>query len=416
MSQVDTRRSSPWRWGIFGALALAAAGLFVWSPGGGGGDGERRGGMGPRATTVSTGTAERGTITERATYPGEIVADAADLASKIGGRLVEVKVRIGDEVERGETLARIDTSDLRAQRGEATAQLESATATERRARVELEAARRELERAARLHERQVISEQEVDNIRDRVASLEQDALQASAERSRAKARIEVLAQEIREAVIAAPFAGTITERYTDPGSFVQAGARIVRLVESGPLRVRFEVPERDVGSFGKGARFEVRAPPTGDRVFLGVVTGAAREVQRERRVAIVQGTVEAPPESWLSGMYAEVVTARRELRDETLVPSRALVSRLSYAGEVEYGVMVPDDGAARWVPVEFLGRDDQKTAIRGEVQPGDRVLVGGHSDLGDGAPIHIAGERVEGGAPRDAERGEGQERGGEGEG
>jgi membrane fusion protein, multidrug efflux system len=393
-------RPSRWRWVILAVVAAGTGALFLWTPGGGD-DAERRfGAMGERATTVSVGEVERGTITERATYPGEIVSDAADLASRIGGRLLEVNVRIGDEVARGDVLARLDANDLRAQRAEASAQVEAATATERRVRVELEAARRELERGQQLHDRQVVSEQEVDGIRDRVASLQEDVLQASAERARAQARIEVLDQEIREAVIAAPFAGTVTDRYIDPGSFVQAGTRIVRVVENGPLRVRFEVPERDVGSFGKDARFEVRAPPTGERTFSGVVTGAAREVERERRIARVEGTVDEPPTSWLAGMYAEVVTARRELRDELLVPSRALVSRLTHTGEIEYGVFVPREGAAHWVPVQVLGREHDKAAVAGALEPGDRVLVGGHTDLTDGARINIAGER--------SERGEGQ--------
>jgi RND family efflux transporter MFP subunit len=393
-------RPSRWRWVILAAVAAGTGALFVWTPGGGDEDTRRPGAMGQRATTVSVGEVERGTITERATYPGELVSDAADLASRIGGRLIEVNVRIGHEVERGEVLARIDASDLRAQRAEAAAQVEAATATERRVRLELDAARRELERARQLHDRQVVSEQEVDGIRDRVASLQEDVLQASAERSRAQARIEVLAQEIRESVITAPFAGTVTDRYVDPGSFVQAGTRIARLVENGPLRVRFEVPERDVGSFGKDARFEVRAPPTGERTFAGVVTGAAREVDRERRVARVEGTVEEPPASWLAGMYAEVVTARRELHDEILVPARALVSRLGVTGAVEYGVSIPSEGIARWVPIQVLGREHDKAAVAGALEPGAHVLVGGHSDLTDGARINIAGERQE--------RGEGQ--------
>lgn len=377
------------RFVIVGLLGGVGA-LFAWSPGGGEAEPAFEG-EGDRATTVSVGEAESDSLVERSTYPGELVADRADLASKIGGRIREVNVRTGAEVERGQILARIDASDLRAQLREAQAQVESAQSAERRAQVELEAAERDLERNERLAERDVVSQQDVDDVRDRVNSLQEEVQSAVAERSRAEAQIEVLSQDIQEAEIKAPFAGTVSERHVDPGAFVQSGSPVVRLVSGAPLRVSFEVPERDVGAFGEGAEFEVRAPPTGDQTFMGTVTGAAREVVREQRVAHVEGTVVDAPQSWLAGMYAEVVTPRRSIDDALVVPESALVSRVRPDGETRYGLFRPRDGHARWLDVRVLGREDGRVAVEGELEEGARILVSGHRELGDGQPISILG-------------------------
>lgn len=401
---APTPRSVRARRVVFAVLALGVAALFAWSPGGSGsGPSPMAGGEGPGATTVSVGEAAREDLTERSTYPGELAADRADLASKIGGRILEVAVRTGDAVERGDVVARLDASDLRAQLREAQAQLESAASSARRARVELEAAERDLERSERLAERDVVSAQDVDEARDRVGTLREEVQAARAERARAEAQIQVLRQDVSEAEIVAPFDGTVSERYVDPGAFVQGGAEVVRLVATDPLRVVFEVPERDVGDFGQGATFDVRAPPTGAETFTGVVTGAAREVERERRIARVEGTIEGPPESWLAGMYAEVVTPVRVHEDAVVVPEPALLSRVDPGGQTFYGVFRPDDGRARWIEVTVLGRDDGRAAVEGDIGEGDRVLVGGHRELGDGEPISIYGAEGESAAGRGGE-------------
>ncbi len=379
------------RWAVLAGLAAAVILLFVWSPGGDGGGPDDRG-DGERASTVSAGVVERDAFAERSTYPGELTADRADLASKIGGRVTEVAVRTGDEVERGEVVARLDARQLRAQREEASAQVEAASSAERRTRVQLEAAERDLERNERLAERDVISQQDVDDVRDRVASLREDLQGAAAERAQARARVNSLAAEISESAIEAPFSGTVSERYVDPGDFVQSGARVVRLVSGSPLRVVFEVPERDVGAFGKDAPFDVRAPPTRGETFRGRVTGAAREIVREKRIARVEGAIDEAPDSWLPGMYAEVITPKRAMDDALVIPDTALLSRLRPDGELRHGVFRPVDGEAQWVPVTVLGEQDDRVAVDADLEAGDRVLVSGHRELGDGQSISLVGE------------------------
>jgi hypothetical protein len=62
---------------------------------------------------------------------------------------------------------------------------------------------------------------------------------------------------------------------------------------------------------------------------------------------------------------------------------------MSTEGQVDTGVLVADGAAARWVPVRVLGRDGDRSAIDGELGADARVLVAGHVDLANGAPIQI---------------------------
>lgn len=355
---------------------------------------EKKGGGKARATPVTSAAVTRGPITQRGRYPGELTADATDVAAFYAGRLVSVKVRVGDVVQAGEVVAELDPVDAREQIAQARAQAKAAAADEQRAKVERDAATAEASRLEPLARDQLISQLEIDKQRARAKSLAAAAEAAKANEAEAHARVRLLERRIVESAVKAPFAGRVAARYVDPGATVAAGARLVRIVQTSPLRVRFEVPERDIARLEPGTALQVLTAAA-EQGVPAKVRGIAGEVSRERRVATVEATIDAPPAGWLPGMYAEAVVELRTIPDARLVPSTAVLSRLQPDGTVATGVFVAREGAARWVPVREIARDGERVAIDGEVAPGTRVLVSGHIDLADGGAID---ERA--GAPR----------------
>lgn len=396
------RRRRTWpRWVALLVLGAGVTALFAWQPAatapGAGPGGGRPGPGGPRGergpTPVRTATIEAGAITERATYPGELHADAAELSANVGGRLVAVNVRIGAVVAKGAEIARLDDTDWRRQKAEAEAQAKAAAAEERRAAVDLEAARRDLERTEKLLGDQLVSEQQVDTLRARAGSLEAAVQAAAARRTQARAAIATLEQKIADCTIAAPFAGVVAARHHDPGTWLPAGAAVVRLVARSPLRVRFEVPEADVRVLREEAPLTARTQATGDAEFEGQVTGFAAEVDRARRVVRAEGVIDTPPPHWLPGMYAEVLVIRQALTDVPVVPASALLARAEDDGTEHFGVFAFEGERARWVEVRVRGREGDRVAIESALPVGTPVLTGGHADLSDGAPVKLAGDR-----------------------
>jgi len=347
----------------------------------------KRGGK-TRATPVGGAEVVRGPITQRGRYPGELDADATDVAAFYAGRLVSVKVRVGDSVTAGQVVAELDPVDAREQIAQARAQAKAAAAERQRAKVEHAQAVAEVARLEPLARDQLISALEIDRQRAKASSLEATVESAAASQAEAEARVKLLERRVVESAVRAPFAGRVAARYVDPGAVVSAGARLVRIVATSPLRVRFEVPEQDVPRLAVGTplRVETRATSRGEGV-PAKVTGIASEISRTRRVAIVEALVESPPEGWLPGMYAEASVDLRTIEDATLVPSNAVLSRLQPDGTVATGVFIAREGVARWVPVREVTRDADVVAVEGELVPGARVLVAGHVDLSDGNPI-----------------------------
>lgn len=371
-------------WVGIGVAAIVVLGSFLIHSNEEPGDKPRRDRV--RATPVTTTEVRRGPITQRGRYPGELTADATDVAAFYAGRLTSVKVRVGDVVQAGQVVAELDPVDAREQIAQARAQAKAAAADEQRAKVERDAATAEAARLEPLARDQLISQLEIDKQRARAKSLAATAEAAKANEAEAHARVRLLERRVVESAVKAPFAGRVAARYVDPGATVAAGARLVRVVQTSPLRVRFEVPERDITRLEPGTALQVLTAAGGPGV-AAQVRGIAGEVSRERRVATVEATIDAPPAGWLPGMYAEAVVELRTIPDARLVPSTAVLSRLQPDGTVATGVFVARDGAARWIPVRELARDGDRVAIEGEVEPGVRVLSSGHIDLADGSAI-----------------------------
>ena len=344
----------------------------------------------PHASPVTAAAVASGPLTERARYPGELDADAADVSAFYTGRLLAVHVRVGDRVAKNAVLAELDPVDAREQIAQARAQARAAVAEEQRVRVERDQAIAEVNRLEPLAKDRLIAELEIDKQRARAKALEAAVDAAIAGGAEARARVTLLERRVVESKVRAPFAGRIAERYVDPGSIVPAGARLVRLVQDAPLRVRFEVPEQDVPTVSDGMTLRVVTKAQGDGV-QAKVTGIGSEVIRERRVAIAEAVIENPPKGWLPGMYAEAVVDRRTIADATIVPAAAVLSRMQPDGQVLNGVFVDNAGTAKWVPVTIAARDGDRIAIEAAVAPDARVLVGGHVDLMDGSGINVAG-------------------------
>ncbi|MDQ3368138.1 MAG: biotin/lipoyl-binding protein, partial [Myxococcota bacterium] len=164
-----SRRRRAWLgWTIVGVAAALVIASFVCSS-----DDEPAAAKqaGARPTPVSVAKAERTSITERGRYPGELDADAADVAAFYAGRLISVRVRVGDLVEAGDVVAELDPVDAREQIAQARAQASAARAEENRAKIERDAAQAEAARLEPLAKDQLISALEIDRQRAKASAL-----------------------------------------------------------------------------------------------------------------------------------------------------------------------------------------------------------------------------------------------------
>lgn len=379
-----------WLWATM--LSVVALGSAYWVRAGddemaASGDKKARA---PRA--VETALVTRGDLPLVAEYRGELDTEVAELASQGSGRLVDVKVNLGDVFKKGDVLATIDASETRRLLSEAQAQVQSASAEKQRATAEFENARAEAERGERLLQEQVISPQELSALKSRVNVFEAQVGAADAGRAAASSRVQLYQEQLRQAELRAPFDGAVAKRYLDVGATVAPGSQVLRLVKGGPLEVRFRASEMHVSRLKTGTPLQITTLGTGERVFAGELLRVSAEVSRTDRSVEVEGQLKEIYAELRPGMYATVRASLGTLEGATLLPSQAMLSKILPDGSSERGVFVTDGENADYKTLEVLGEYEGKAAVRG-VEPGVRVVVQGQDLLKDGAAVRLTQEK-----------------------
>ncbi|WP_417669084.1 HlyD family secretion protein [Roseibium sp.] len=208
---------------------------------------------------------------------GRIEAETIQVATKTGGRVLEVLVREGDYVETGQLLARIDVDELTATLAGAEANVAaskdtvaSVTAQIVQRESELKYARQALDRAKALVAKGHISQQEADQrqtaMETAAAALEAVKAQlANAQSSVTAARAEVqrIGTLIEDADLKAPISGRVQYRLAEPGEVLAAGGRVVTLLNLADVYMTVFLPTADVGRIfiGAEARIVIDAVP-----------------------------------------------------------------------------------------------------------------------------------------------------------
>lgn len=224
---------------------------------------------------------------------GRIEAERYDVATKFPGRLKSVLVKEGDEVEAGQVVARLDTSEIEAQKREAEAavrqaerQLDQAVALLAQRKSEQTLARQQLERSVGLVDKGYTSQEIVDQRRAQVATAEAAAAAADAQiaQSRAaieaaKARVARLEVDLADHELQAPRSGRIEYRISQPGEVLGAGGKVLTLLDLTDVYMTIFLPTGDAGrlAIGTEARLIFDAAP--QYVVPATVTFVASDAQ-----------------------------------------------------------------------------------------------------------------------------------------
>jgi RND family efflux transporter MFP subunit len=173
-----------------------------------------------------------------AAYPGAEVV----VGTEAGGRIVNLAVEEKSRVKKGDLIAQLNASDLKASLAEAQARILEAEADERHCR-------RELKREQDLILRRAGTQQNLDSLRH-------DLDAAAARRGAAIATRDRFAALIAKTRILSPIDGVVTARHVQPGETVETAVKIVTIVDLSRLRIEAEVDEYDT------ARVALQAPVT----------------------------------------------------------------------------------------------------------------------------------------------------------
>jgi membrane fusion protein, multidrug efflux system len=237
----------------------------------------------PEVRPVRTITVAVQPAGETAVLTGHIEAEnEADLGFRISGRVIERLVNVGDRVQPGQLLARLDPQDE--QNG-----LRSARANLAAADGQLTQARNNFERQRRLSERGVASRAEFDHA--------QEGLQtAQARVDDAEAQLKLASDRLSFTELKADAAGTVTARGAEAGEVVQAGQMIVRIARQDGRDAVFDVPAQLLRSAPSDADITVQLAEDPSVTAKGRVREVGEQADPVTRTFQVKvGLTDPPP-------------------------------------------------------------------------------------------------------------------------
>lgn len=376
------------RWSLL--LALAAV-----LPAGTYGCAERTGsehdGRAPVAERrVEVSAPERAPLARTITLPASVEPfERARLYAKVAGYVDRIHVDIGDRVARGQVLAELEIPEMAPESAEARAQLAEAEAEHARAVAEGDLQRVTFERSRSLRQRSSITEQELDQAKASHRRAEASVAVARAHIESLRARVARLDAMMEYATIRAPFDGTVTERFVDPGALVQAATSsddvlpVVTVQRLDKTRVVVAVPEREVAAIERGrpATLVVNGLPA--QRFNGEVSRTAGALDPATRTMRVEVDVPNPQGALKAGMYGSLTLDLDERAEALTVPATAIVTEKD-----RRFVFVVRDRTAHKLPVTTGADDAIRVEVTGGLDAGEAVVVSGAGSLADGAVVH----------------------------
>jgi RND family efflux transporter MFP subunit len=328
-----------------------------------------------------------------------------DVMSKVAGYLRSIKVDLGDHVREGQVLAELEIPEM-------TDDISKAAAIVEQTGAEIAASKDELQRAESSHHIAHLSLTRIQDVAKREPGLvplhEVDEVQArdliaEAQVAAAKSKLRVEEQKTRVAkvedarlhtlhnyvTITAPFAGTVTKRYANTGSMIQAGIAsqsqampLIRLSQISTLRLSLPVPESLVSKVRNGGPVEVRVKSL-DRIFEGRVARYSAKVDPATRTMVTEVDVANPSGLILPGMYAEVALQVKQRHRVLTVPLEAI----ERAGQITRVYAVDPSGVVRILPVQLGIEDARRVEIASGIEEGRQVITGRKAGLNAGDTV-----------------------------
>lgn len=295
-------------------------------------------------------------------YYGEVSGlNEVELITVAGGRVNAINVAVGDQVEAGDSLARIEAE--KAIRGYETAQFNA-----RLARENFERQKRFLEEGNSYQ--LAVDQAELQLLQSRTALLD--------------------AEKVRDGALAVtPISGTVVTRHIDLFEELPPGEATLVVSDLSRMKVRVGVPEADIaGVRSLEGTAEVTIGSFPGRLWEGEVATFSRKRSDRNLTFQVEVHVDNPEGVILSGTTAKVRLPLRTIEGAVVVPSSSLVTR----GEGTF-LVVADGGVASLRNVTLGPSNERETVIVAGVSAGEEIVIRGINQVDEGTAITVIGRQ-----------------------
>jgi RND family efflux transporter MFP subunit len=310
-------------------------------------------------TAVTVETPQREKIIQRIQLTGDVIpVQQASIFSKVSGTLDRVFVNIGSMVKSGQVLALIDTTELVQQVEQTAATFFNARAT--------------FQRTKQLLQGNLVSKQDLDNA---------EALMRVAE-----ANFDNAKTRLGYARITAPFGGTITKRFMDPGAVVTTptNATLFSLMDYDTVKVVVNILEKDIPLVRVGTPAVITVDAFPGKENKGVVARMSQAIDLSTRT--MSAEIDIPNQLLLlrPGMYANVVLVVAERPNQITVTTQALLR-----DDNGYFVYTVQKSVAHRANVNLGVEQEGRTEVLEGLKGDESIIVMGKQLVKDGGEVRV---------------------------
>ena len=297
----------------------------------------------------------------------------ATVKAKVAGELVEVPVREGQSVARGQVVAKIDQTEVNARVAGREADVEAA-------RAQLIWAEKNRATQKALLEKSFISQNSFDNTQSNYDV-------AVAKLRAAEADLVVARKSLADSVLYAPFAGRVAERHAQAGERVPLDAKVVTVVDLSRMELEAAVPATAIGQVKVGQSLKFRVDGFGEREFDGTIERINPATIAGSRSINVYAVIDNGDQSLRKGMFAQGGLMLGKVDGALVIPVSAV--REEAGSAYVYAII---DGllkrkAVKTGPADAAGMVQVTDGLSG----GDRIVRANLGALREGASARLAG-------------------------
>ncbi|MDQ6780917.1 MAG: efflux RND transporter periplasmic adaptor subunit [Candidatus Eremiobacteraeota bacterium] len=357
----------------------------------------------------------------------------ASLSSVISGTVLSVNAQVGQRVQRGQLLVKIDDSTLRAQLQQNAAALQAAqarlastianskgnvsssTAGLQSARIADDAAQANLRRQVSLFSQGYVSQAALDQARQQAASADAalrsaevaqqnaalspgtlsaanaDVRNAQAAVAQAAASVSFAESQIAQSNVSAPFNGVVSARHVDPGTLASPGQSLVDVVQLDHVYVDLGIPGDQISLVRVGSPVTISVSSVPGRSWHATVAFLSQAaltgtLSYQARIPISNA------DHSLRGGEVASVSLERQRKTGVLLAPRAAV----FQTDAGFAMFVIDGGKAKSVPVETGLSNDVEYEVSGPGLRAGMLAILNHSPtLQPGMPVQVLGPQAQ---------------------
>lgn len=406
---------------IFSGLGLLVVALILFA---------LLGGSKEEIIQVQTEKVEKRDITQKVTTTGKIEPEfKVVITPEVTGEIVELPVKEGDKVKKGDLLIKINAKQYIADKENAEASLLAAKSALAMRKAELDRISLEYERIKGLHNKKLASDSELETAKSNYESSKASYDGANANVLSAEATLKRAIEQLYKTSIYSPMDGTITALNVELGERVlgsgfSQGTNIMTVSDLNNMEASVEVDENDVVLISIGDTARIKVDAFGDKIFKGVVseignsaisTGLGTQDQvvnfnvklklldldKQLRPGMsCNADIETETINQVFAVPIQSVTARSQefaAKEGSEEDNPAQPKKQNGFNKPKEIVFIVKDGKAKQVEVETGISDDNYIHIKSGLSGGEQVVTGSYKaisrELSDGAIVRVEEKR-----------------------